>query len=294
MRLMKESSGVLFYRGLIAVLLAGSVCVINCGGVAGNGAANQPAGDAQTSANASSSVNDARPSPNPSRVETSSGAERGGGVLIDYRKQNSGHKAPTPNARLRRRIIQAVYGASAAPNDYSFNSYSKGSFTAQGARETVYLIQRGWPVAADPNGAQDLALVVVGASDQIVAKFKTSDFNFIIAKSDTDGDGVNELLLEGSFFNMGTLGSSARLVELKSKQLRLIETFEGVYENSCDADRASQITAAAISYAPVGDGKPPTFQVAFYRAPCPARGGEPPFDSFQPAPEASVKRPARD
>lgn len=292
MRLMKKSPGSLFRRGLIVVLLAGLVCTINCGGVATDREANQAAGNgnAQTSASASSSVNDARPSANPERVEASPGAERGSGVLFDYRRERPGHQAPTLDAQLRRRIIQAAYGASAAPDDYSINSHSSGSFTSQGAREKVYLVQRGGPVAADPNGAQDLALVVFDASDQLVAKFKTGDFNFVIATTDTNGDGINELLLEGSFYNMGTLGSSARLVELKSKQLRLIETFEGVYENSCDSDSASQITAAAITYAAIGDGKPPAFKVAFYRAPCPARGGEPPFDSFQPAPDANVKR----
>lgn len=288
---MKKVSGSLFERGLIVVLLAGLVCVNNCGGVASDRESNQPAaGNVPTSASASPSVNDARPSPNPERVETSRGAERGSGVLIDYRKERPDHQAPPLDARLRRLIIQAAYGAKAVPADYTINSHSSGSFTAQGAREKVYLIQRGGPVAADPNGAQDLSLVVFDASDQLVAKFKTSDFNFIAATSDTDGDGINELLLEGSFFNMGTLGSSARLVELKSKQLRLIETFEGVYENPCDADSASKINAAAISYAAAGDGKPPTFKVAFYRAPCPARGGEPPFDSFQPAPATNIKR----
>ncbi|HEY0100539.1 MAG TPA: hypothetical protein VGB76_16455, partial [Pyrinomonadaceae bacterium] len=231
---MKKSSGSLFCRGLIVVLLAGLVCVVNCGGVAGDPVANQTAGDgsARTSANVSPSASDARPSPNPERVEPAQGAERGSGVLIDYRKGQPDHRTPPLDAQLRRRIVQSAYGAKAAPDDYSINSNSSGSFTAQGARETVYLVQRGGAVAADPNGAQDLALVVFDASEQLVAKFKTSDFNFIAATSDTDGDGVNELLLEGSFYNMGTLGSSARLVELKSKQLRLIETFEGIYENS--------------------------------------------------------------
>jgi hypothetical protein len=294
MRLMNKSSNSLFARGLKVVLLAGLACVVNCGGVATDRAANQTAGDARTSANASSPMNDARPSQNPERVAASTGAEPASGVLIDYRKERPNHKAPPLEAGLRRRIIQAAYGARAAPDDYSINSHSSGSFTAQGAREKVYLVQRGGPVASDPNGAQDLALVVFDTSDQFVARFRTSDFNFIIATSDTNGDGVNELLLEGSFYNMGTLGSSARLVELKSKQLRLIETFEGTYENPCDADSASQITAAAITYAADGDAKPPTFKVDLYRAPCPARGGEPNFGSFQPAPDASVKRSARD
>lgn len=289
MRLMNKSSGGLSSRVLTFVVVAALLCVVNCGGVAGDGAANQPAGGTRNAALAST-VNDARQSPDTERAEPSPQAQRESGVLIDYRRKESGHQAPQIEARIRRRIVQAAYGAKSAPDNFSVNSYASGSFTARGARETVYLVQQGKPIAADPNSAQDLALVVFDASEQLVAKIKTSDFNFITATTDTGGDGIHELLLEGSFYNMGTLVSSARLVELKSKQLRLIETFEGVYENPCDADTASQITAATITYAAVGDGKPPTFKVAFYRAPCPERGSPPPFESFRPAPDASVER----
>ncbi|HEV7904861.1 MAG TPA: hypothetical protein VGO96_13550 [Pyrinomonadaceae bacterium] len=291
---MKNSSHALCSLSLRVFVAACLLCVTNCGGAGSSGEANQPSGDhaARNSAPASSG-NAAQPSPNPERVETppAHGAQRGSGVLIDYRNEQPDNKPPLIEARFRRRIVQAAYGAKAAPDDYSINSSASGSFTRQGVRETVYLLQRGGPVAADPNGAQDLWLVVFDASDQLVAKFKTADFNFIAATSDTDGDGVHELLLEGSFFNMGTLGSSARLVELKSKQLRAIKTFEGVYENPCEGDPDSHLTAAAINYgAGGGDGQPPTFKVSFYRAPCPARGGKPSFDSFQPAPDPGVKR----
>lgn len=291
---MKNSSHAFCSHLLRVFVVACLLCVTNCGGAGSSGGeANQPSGDANArNAAPATSGNDAQPSPNPARVEPSPahGAQRGSGVLIDYRNERQDDKPPTLEEGLRRRIVQTAYGAKAAPRDYSINSSASGAFTQQGARETVYLIQRGGPVAADPNGAQDLALVVFDADNQLVAKFKTADFNFIVATNDTDGDGVDELLLEGSFFNMGTLGSSARLVELKSKQLREIKTFEGVYENPCEGDPGSHIAAAAINYAVGGGNQPPTFKVSFYRAPCPTRGGEPSFDSFKPAPDPGVKR----
>ena len=279
MRVMKNSSGSSFSRALIVAFAALLLFVTNCGGAHDSGA-NQPAtdGDAQTAAPVSANDATTRRS---SDSQSSPGAERRSGVLIDYRKEKPDHAPPRLDEGLRRRIVEAAYGANAAPKDYSVNSSASGSFTERGARETVYLIERGGPVASDPNGAQDLALVVFDATGQLVAKFKTSDFNFIAATADADGDGVSELLLEGSFLNMGTLGSSARLVELKSKRLRLVKTFEGVYENPCEGYATSQVTAAVVNYA--ADGNPPTFKVDFYRAPCPANGGDPTFDSFKPS-----------
>lgn len=226
----------------------------------------------------------AQPSPQPSAV-----GEREV-VLLDYRKLNSANAPPKLDAELSRRVITAAVGNAAAPDDYTINNSAAGSFTAAGVRETVYLIERGGPVASDPNGAQDLTLAVFDDAGKLVAKLKTRDFNFIAANADTDGDGVAELLLEGSFLNMGTLGTSARLVSLKSGRLRAVKDFEGVYENPCEGGGESpQVTAAVINYAPAGEGNAPSFTVSFYRAPCPAGGGEPSPDSFKPAPPNAAR-----
>ena len=287
---MKNSSRPSRSLSLGIFLAACLLCITNCG-AAGSGAANEPAEDSNTRTSAhASSGDDVRPSPHPEGVEPppAQGTQRGSGVLIDYRTELPDDKPPPLPDWLRRHIIQTAHGAKAAPDDYHINSSASGSFTRQGARERIYLIQRGAPVASDPGGAQDLTLVVFDEGGQLVAKFKTADFNLIIMTRDTDGDGCDELLLEGSFFNMGTLDSSVRLVELKSKQLRLIETFGGVYENPCEGDPDSHITAAAITYGAAGDSRPLTFKVSYYRAPCPARGVSPPFDSFQPAPDPNA------
>jgi len=263
------------------------VCLTSCaapdaarttaGNNARSSAANQNARPATT-------ATPAQPSPQPSA------APEREGVLIDYRKEHADNSPPRLDAELRRRVIAAAVGNSAAPDDYTINGSAAGSFTNAGARETVYLIQRGGPVASDPNGAQDLTLAVFDEAGKLVAKVKSRDFNFIAANADTDGDGVAELLLEGSFLNMGTLGSSARLVSLKSGRLRAVKDFEGVYENPCEGGGDSpQVTAAVINYAPAGEGNTPRFTVALYRAPCPAGGGDPTFDSFKPAPPTAAR-----
>jgi hypothetical protein len=274
-----------FWRGMKVTAAALLLGAAGCGGAPAAGPV-RPAGGDQTQAAAPAAagrderpVTDsmpAQPSPQPSA------APERDGVLIDYRRQPPPRDAPSLDAELRRRVIGAAVGAVAAPGGYSINSSAAGSFTAARARETVYLIQRGGPVASDPNGAQDLTLAVFDEAGRLASKFKTRDFNFIVASIDTDGDGVSELLIEGSFFNMGTLGSSARLVGLKSGRLRLVRSFEGVYENPCDGGEANaQVTAAVIGYAPAGAAGRPRFTVAFYRAPCPGGGGEPGFDSFK-------------
>ncbi|HEX8455936.1 MAG TPA: hypothetical protein VF656_01340 [Pyrinomonadaceae bacterium] len=283
----------------IAVTAALWLCAASCGAAGGDANRNASSNDnSRIAASASANEEASRRATSDAGTQTSNAqdsraaeATRGSGVLVDYRKEPPDHRPVTIDAELRRRLVRAAYGAKAAPSDYSINSRVEGSFTAPGARETVYLLQRGGAVASDPAGARDLALVVLDAFGQPSATFKTADFNFIVAVADTDADGFDELLLEGSFFNMGTLGSSARLVDLKSKQLRPIKTFEGVYENSCEADPAAQVSAAVISYnAAVGANQPPAFQVAHYRAPCPRGGGQPEFDTFTPAPDANARR----
>ncbi len=97
------------------------------------------------------------------------------------------------------------------------------------------------------------------------------------------GDGVDELLLEGSFYNMGTLASSVRLVELKDKRLRVVKEFEGVYENPCDGDAGAHVTAGVTSYRPSGASAAQSLRVSLYRAPCPANEKEQPDpQSFAP------------
>ncbi|HEV2801912.1 MAG TPA: hypothetical protein VGW12_15655 [Pyrinomonadaceae bacterium] len=295
---MKNSPGIRCSLSLRIVVTAALVlCATNCGAAGGDANRNASGGNSPTSTSALSDREASQRADN-AAAQTSSAqdsraanAARGNGVLIDYRNEPPDHQPPTIEAELRRRLVRAAYGAKAAPEDYSINSRVEGSFINQGARETVYLLQRGGAVAADPAGAEDLALVVLDSSGQTIATFKTADFNFIVATADTDADGLNELLLEGSFFNMGTLGSSARLVNLKSKQLRSIKTFDGVYENPCEADPSAQVTAAVIRYTSAASkDQTPAFQVAHYRAPCPRGGGQPPFDSFTPAPDANSRR----
>ncbi|HVF45024.1 MAG TPA: hypothetical protein VM936_18510 [Pyrinomonadaceae bacterium] len=276
-----------FPRGVKAFAAALLVCFASCGVPD----AGRTAGG--NNARAAATAQDARPATTPTPAQPSpqpSAASEREGVLIDYRRQHTDNAPPSLDAGLRRRIIASAVGPAAAPDDYTINGSASGSFTALGARETVYLIERGGPVASDPNGAQDLTLAVFDEAGKLVAKFETSDFNFIAATADTDGDGVGELLLEGSFLNMGTLGSSARLVSLKSGRLRAVRDFEGVYENPCEGGGdAPQVTAAVISHAHAADGNPPSFTVTFYRAPCPVGGGDPNFESFKPAPANAAR-----
>jgi hypothetical protein len=257
-------------------LLVSLFCLAGCDGGA-RSAAPAPA--------SASESNHAAPVANQAASQTASPtSEQGTVTLLDNRKEQV-DEPPRVDAETQRRILQAVYGPRAETGDYSINSRASGSFTREGQKETVYLLQPGGPVAADPNGAQDLTLAIFDGANQLAAKIKSRDFNFIIGTSDVNGDGVNELLLEGSFFNMGTLGSSARLVELKDKRLKIIKDFDGVYENPCEGDPSEHVNAVLITYRPSGKGSTPEFNVARYSAPCPSNGQPLNAQSFVPAPD---------
>jgi hypothetical protein len=257
-------------------LLVSLFCLAGCDGGA-RSAAPAPASTSES--------NHAAPVANQAASQITSPTNAQGTVtLLDNRKEQV-DEPPRVDAETQRRILQAVYGPRAETGDYSINSRASGSFTREGQKETVYLLQPGGPVAADPNGAQDLTLAIFDEANQLAAKIKSRDFNFIIGTSDMNGDGVNELLLEGSFFNMGTLGSSARLVELKDKRLKIIKDFDSVYENPCEGDATERVKAVLITYRPSGKGSPPEFNVARYSAPCPSNGQPLNAQSFVPAPD---------
>ncbi|NGP18184.1 hypothetical protein [Devosia aurantiaca] len=68
-----------------------------------------------------------------------------------------------------------------------------------------------------------------------------------------DGDGIDEVVLEGSFYNMGTLGMGLSVVKLAEGVAEVIQDLPEVYLDNCGSGVGEEaITASVVS---VSDGQ---------------------------------------
>jgi len=110
-----------------------------------------------------------------------------------------------------------------------------GSFTAGGVDQVAYLVSKGTPVAAEPFPELDQRLVIFADGEQ-VADWPLGDVAFTrpVAATDLDGDGIDEVVVEGSFYNMGTLAIGLSAIKM-GEAPEVIQTLPDVYIDSCEA-----------------------------------------------------------
>lgn len=184
------------------------------------------------------------------------------GVLIDFRSELA-YESPRLSAARKRSVLRAAGEAEGAAE---INSQFTGSFTRPGGRETVYLVQRGGPRAGDPDNFQKVQLIVFeGAKPRAKVDLKNS--NFILRTSDLNKDGVDELVISGSFMNMGEMSTWAELIEIKDGRLKVLKDFKTVLRDSCGSgfEDARDVQAGLVKYDP---RDPAQIKVDYYRAPC--------------------------
>ena len=124
-----------------------------------------------------------------------------------------------------------------------------GAFSAAGSQETAYLASSGLPDSLDP--FPDVAQrVVVYEGEEPVADWTLPEdhvFSRPVTAMDSDGDGIDEAVLEMSHYNMGTQTMSLALVRLGDRP-EIIQTLPEVFVDSCDAGVGEQaITAARVT-----------------------------------------------
>lgn len=124
-----------------------------------------------------------------------------------------------------------------------------GAFTAAGAEETAYLVSSGAPVAADPFPAVEQRLVIF-AEGALVADWALPEDGALarpVTATDLDGDGIFEVIAEGSFYNMGTLALGLSVIKV-GEAPEIIQTLPEVYMDSCEAGVGERsIIASAVS-----------------------------------------------
>jgi len=166
-------------------------------------------------------------------------------VLIDY---NDGNALDMADRAQWSPIAEKIGGGIEVLGEVS------GAFTKAGADEVAYLVSNGAPAAADPFPKLDQRIVVFSGNEQVAdwALPEDSAFSRPVAATDLDGDGIDELIAEGSFYNMGTLAIGLSAVKL-GEAPGVIQTLPDVFIDSCEAGVGQRSIEASVVR--VVDGK---------------------------------------
>lgn len=148
-------------------------------------------------------------------------------VVVDY---GDGHALDIADPAQWSVIAKKIGG------DVTVLGEVSGAFTAAGADEVMYLASNGAPVAADPFPKLDQRLVVFKGDEQVADWALPADavFSRPVTAVDMDGDGIDEVVLEGSFYNMGTLALGLSALKV-GEAPEVIQTLPDVYIDSCEA-----------------------------------------------------------
>lgn len=203
----------------------------------------------------------------------------GDAVLIDMRGADF-LRPPTLADAERRTILTAARSATNG-EETTINSVAHGAFTARGRDETVYLLQRGGPRAADPDAPRDVTVVVSGEG-RMQVPLPTDAGNFIQSMVDIDNDGIDELLLRNDAYQMGIATTRLSLVSLAQGRVTVIASFPEARVDRCGDERfGGDVEADVIRYSSAPSGSKPEFIADRYVARC-EDGAAPRAEKFRP------------
>src|SRR5215510_5788247 len=122
-----------------------------------------------------------------------------------------------------------------------------GSFTAAGQTQTAYVISVSECNAshADNFGTKRIAIF---SGQQLVADLDADFMSFIVRKTDLDGNGIDELLMESSDMAQGTVTEMATLATFENGRRRVIHDFGTVVLDSCASEAPGSDSRAAVLY----------------------------------------------
>ena len=143
-----------------------------------------------------------------------------------------------------------------------------GSFTAAGQNETAYVIFVNECNAshADNFGSKRVAIF---SGPRLVADMDVDFKSSIVAKTDLDLDGINELLMTSGDMNQGEVIEMGALLSFQNGRMRVIQDFNTVMNDDCASLRPGATSKAAVlSYANAALGQIPKIRVEYYAAGC--------------------------
>ena len=122
-----------------------------------------------------------------------------------------------------------------------------GSFTTAGQTQTAYLISVSECNAshADNFGTTRLAIF---SGQQLVADVDTDFMSSLVRKTDLDGNGIDELLMNSSYMGQGNLTEMATLATFENGRRRVLNDFGTVVEDSCASAMPGSDSKASVLY----------------------------------------------
>ncbi|MFL6284452.1 MAG: hypothetical protein ACJ74Q_15010 [Pyrinomonadaceae bacterium] len=207
-------------------------------------------------------------------VPARSAQEAGTSVLYDFIRTRPPYDEPQLSPQQVSKVLNAALGAGwrRRADSISISQIVTGSFTAANVQEVAYVIRGSGATNAQTriDMGNDARLVVFSGS-RVVANAPFYGIG-VLKTSDLNRDGVDELLLYAGATGTGETVTSAEMVEVKGKRLRVIKDFGTVESISgCyggDEDSGGRHVTSIIRYAPAKVGAFPRFRVEFYQCAC--------------------------
>lgn len=187
-------------------------------------------------------------------------------IVLDYRDDTWRALQTVTTSSFTADVIEAlmpmelaahiVFGLSrsdfaAVAQDITIISEVRGSFTASGERQRALLLGIGKPLSIDPQPQYHQALAIM--EDRTVLRLmqlvQGSSYQRAPGLLDINGDGIHEVWLESSFYNMGQQVDALDLVQLRGNGAQVVERFPEVYVDSCENPvGAQERSATTISF----------------------------------------------
>lgn len=202
-----------------------------------------------------------------SATSASQAKTAGDEVLFDFRKEFSPAELKIIAAE-RDRVLRAALGSET--DDVEISGKENGAFTAANQNQTAYLIRPDVTSITQDSTNPAKSVLAIFEGEKLIAKFDAGSYFYIAAKSDTNRDGADELLLVGGNLQMGIETKWAKLINLTKNKLQIVKDFKNVYENTCEAAKVKkkEIRAASIKYRFASNQNFPIFSSQDFILPC--------------------------
>lgn len=194
-------------------------------------------------------------------------------VLWDFRKIEA-LKEPKISKAESLVVAKYLFGDQ-ANSEMEITSRVSGSFTKSGAKETLYFVtgcdeDGHFTTDCDHASQNSAGWIAIYDNTTPVMKLNEALGGEIVAVTDVNGDGINEILNFSGYGGQGIETSSAHLGQVSGDKYKNIQDFKGYADDCAESDdpTGEKAAAAVISYSPTTDGKMPTFTETHFEAKC--------------------------
>ena len=175
-------------------------------------------------------------------LATSGLAQAQDGVVLDYTKRGFRDAEPAVAAADKTRVSSALASFQSDPvkalgKNLVVLGRAKGKSPKAGDVD-FFLLSEKPPIAAEPFPQAPAQVIVALKGKDVVGTYvipAARQYARLVGAVDMDGDGVSEVLLEGSGYNMGQLIMAVDAVKLEANgTTRVAQSIPEVYSDSCE------------------------------------------------------------